>query len=63
VTELRLLDLPAVVESALPEALLAQLPAGTPLPPWHCRVRATVWLQRGTAPLPAGPPRTDGCSP
>jgi hypothetical protein len=56
VTDLRLLDLPAVVESALPEALLAQLPAGTPPPPWDCRVRATVWLQRGTAPLPAGSP-------
>jgi hypothetical protein len=55
-TDLRLLDLPAVVESALPEALLAQLPAGTSPPPWDCRVRAVVWLQRGTAPLPPGSP-------
>ena len=55
-TDLRLLDLPAVVESALPAALLGQLPAGTPPPPWECRVRATAWLQRGTAPLPPDSP-------
>lgn len=52
----RLLDLPAVVESALPEAVLARLPGTTAAPPWDCRVRATVWLQRGTAPLPAASP-------
>jgi hypothetical protein len=56
VTDVRLLDLPAVVESALPEALLAQLPESTAPPPWECRVRAVVWLQRGHAPLPADSP-------
>jgi hypothetical protein len=55
-TDVRLLDLPGVVESALPEALLAQLPATTAPPPWDCTVRAVVWLQRGTAPLPPGSP-------
>jgi hypothetical protein len=51
-----LLDLPGVVESTLPEAVLAQLPASTPPPPWDCRVRAVVWVQRGQVPLPAGSP-------
>lgn len=46
-------DLPAVPESRLPGALLARLPTGTPGPPWDCRVRAVVWLQRGRPPLPA----------
>ena len=55
-TDVRLLDLPSVVESVLPEALLAQLPATTAPPPWDCRVRAVVWLQRGTAPLPPDSP-------
>jgi hypothetical protein len=55
-TDVRLLDLPAVVESALPEALLTQLPASTSPPPWECRVRAVVWLQRTTAPLPPDSP-------
>lgn len=50
----RLLDLPAVPESALPRALLEQLPATTPPAPWDCRVRAVVWVQRGTVRLPAG---------
>jgi hypothetical protein len=55
-TDLRLLDLPGVAESTLPEGLLARLPATTPAPPWDCRVRAVVWLQRGRVPLPAGSP-------
>lgn len=54
-SDLRLRDLPGVVESALSDAVLAQLPASTPAPPWHCRVRAVVWVQRGTAPLPGAP--------
>lgn len=48
--------LPAVPESALPDGVLAQLPDRTSAPPWHCRVRAVLWLQRGVAPLPAGSP-------
>jgi hypothetical protein len=48
-----LLDLPGLVESTLPEALLAQLPEATPPPPWDCRVRAVVWVQRAPSPLPA----------
>ena len=56
VPDLRLLELPAVPESALPAALLAQLPASTPPPPWDCRVRAVVWLQRGAPPEVDGPP-------
>ena len=55
-TDLQLLDLPAVVESLLPDALLAQLPLTTPAPPWDCRVRAVVWVQRAVAPLPASSP-------
>ena len=47
-------DLPGVPESVLPEALAARLPASTPAPPWHCRVRAVVWVQRTSAPLPDG---------
>lgn len=47
-----LLDLPGLPESDLPESLLAALPASTPSPPWHCRVRALVWVQRGQVPLP-----------
>ena len=49
-TDARLLDLPSVPESVLPPELLAQLPATTAAPPWHCRVRAVVWLQRGAPP-------------
>lgn len=48
-----LADLPSLPESRLPEELLAQLPATTPAPPWHCRVRATVWVQRAPSPLDA----------
>ncbi len=51
-----LLDLPCVPESVLPETLLAQLPATTPSPPWQCRVRAVVWLQRAPAPLAPSSP-------
>jgi hypothetical protein len=47
-----LLDLPCLPESVLPAALLAQLPTSTPPPPWDCRVRAVVWVQRATSPLP-----------
>ncbi len=41
-----LTDLPCVPESTLPEGL--DLPAETPVPPWRCRVEATVWLHRST---------------
>jgi hypothetical protein len=51
-----LADLPGVPESALPAALLEQLPASTTPAPWHCRVRAVVWVQRAPSPLPAGSP-------
>ena len=44
---------PAGVVGGLALALLARLPDATPAPPWDCRVRAVVWLQRATAPLPA----------
>ena len=47
-------------ESRLPADLLAQLPAATPGPPWHCRVRAVVWVQRGRCPLPPGAPPARG---
>jgi hypothetical protein len=57
--DLRLLDLPSVVESALPEALLSQLPDSTSPPPWSCAVRAVVWLQRSAAPVPPGSPFQD----
>ena len=49
-------DLPCLPESRLPGALLAQLPATTPAPPWDCRVRAVVWVQRAPSPLPDGHP-------
>lgn len=49
-------DLPSVPESRLPAGLLAALPATTPAPPWDCRVRAVLWVQRGRPPLPAGSP-------
>lgn len=51
-----LLDLPGLPESVLPERLLASLPASTPPPPWDCRVRAVLWVQRGVVPLPASYP-------
>ena len=47
-----LADLPGVPESRLPAALLAQLPGSTPAPPWPCRVRAVVWVQRSRCPVP-----------
>ena len=47
-------DACAVPESRLPGGLLATLPPTAAAPPWDCRVRAVVWLQRGRAPLPAG---------
>lgn len=57
--DLRLADLPALPESALPPGLLEQLPATTPPPPWVCRVRAVVWVQRAPSPLPPGAPFAD----
>jgi hypothetical protein len=51
-----LVDLPCVPESRLPAALAEQLPGDTPGPPWHCRVRAVVWVQRAPSPLAAGSP-------
>jgi hypothetical protein len=48
-----LLHLPCLPESRLPAELAAQLPAGTPAPPWDCRVRAVVWVQRAASPLPS----------
>ena len=47
-------DLPCLPESRLPAHVAAQLPAATPPPPWHCRVRAVVWVQRAPAPVPGG---------
>jgi hypothetical protein len=49
-----LLDLPCLPESRLPAGLAEQLPDSTPGPPWACRVRAVIWVQRATAPLPQG---------
>lgn len=46
-------DLPCLPESRLPDALAAQLPTSTPAPPWPCRVRAVVWVQRAPSPLPS----------
>ncbi|HWH30848.1 MAG TPA: hypothetical protein VNU26_18145 [Mycobacteriales bacterium] len=43
----------------MPAGLLERLPATTPPPPWHCRVRATVWVQRTPSPLPPGAPFAD----
>ena len=51
-----LAHLPSVPESRLPAALLAQLPEATPAPPWDCRVRAVVWVQRAPSPLPSSSP-------
>lgn len=48
-----LADLPCLPESRLPEDLLDALPASTPAPPWECRVRAVVWVQRAASPLPS----------
>ena len=39
-------------ESRLPAALRERLPESTPGPPWHCQVRAVVWVQRALGPLP-----------
>ncbi len=46
-------DLECVPESRLPAELAAQLPDSTPGPPWDCRVRAVVWVQRAPSPLPS----------
>lgn len=46
-------DLPCLPESRLPAGLLDRLPETTPAPPWDCRVRAVVWLQRAPSPLPS----------
>lgn len=51
-----LADLPSLPESRLPEHLLARLPARTPAPPWPCRVRAVIWVQRAPSPLPSSSP-------
>jgi hypothetical protein len=48
-----LADLECLPESRLPAALAAQLPASTPGPPWDCRVRAVVWVQKAPSPLPS----------
>jgi hypothetical protein len=47
------LDLECLPESRLPDELHDQLPATTPGPPWDCRVRAAVWVQRAPSPLPS----------
>ena len=48
-----LLDLECLPESRLPRELRERLPASTPGPPWECRVRAVVWVQRAPSPLPS----------
>ncbi len=63
-----LADLPGVPESGLSDSMIGQLPAGTPGPPWDCRIEATVWWHRATLSgqallppgLPAGPKVTVG---
>jgi hypothetical protein len=62
-TPASLADLPGVPESRLPADLLARLPSSTSPPPWHCRVRAVVWVQRAQAPLPAASPYAGGVLP
>jgi hypothetical protein len=57
--ELAVADAWALAESRLSAALLAQLPLAASPPPWHCRLRAVVWVQRTVAPLPAGSPYAD----
>lgn len=49
-------DLPCLPESRLPPELAAQLPPSTPAAPWSCRVRAVLWLQRASSPLPPSSP-------
>lgn len=46
-----LTSVPGLPECALPADVA--LAGGAPAPPWDCRVRAVVWWQRSTAPLPA----------
>ena len=46
---------PHLPESRLPAGLTEPLPA-TPPPPWTCRVRAVLWLQRAPSPLPSSSP-------
>lgn len=48
-----LADLECLPESRLPADLLARLPSSTPGPPWDCRVRAVVWVQKAPSPLPS----------
>jgi hypothetical protein len=48
-----LADLPCLPESRLPAELLVDLPETTPGPPWDCRVRAVLWVQRAPSPLPS----------
>ena len=48
-----IVDLECLPESRLPPELAEQLPATTPGPPWDCRVRAVVWVQRAPSPLPS----------
>ena len=55
-TDLALRHLPALPEAVLPASLLDRLPSVTPSAPWRCEVRAVVWVQRGTAPLPPASP-------
>lgn len=53
-----LADVPGVPESALPEALVGQLPASTQSPPWDCRVEAVVWWHRASPAARALLPRS-----
>ena len=55
-SDLALADACAVPESRLPAGVLESLPLVTSPPPWDCRVRAVVWVQRAVAPLPPGSP-------
>ncbi|HEU0102329.1 MAG TPA: hypothetical protein VFR07_08430 [Mycobacteriales bacterium] len=48
--------LPGAPESLLDRAAAARLPAGTPLPPWACRVEGVLWWHR--APARAALPHT-----
>ena len=47
---------PHLPESRLTEELAARLPDATPAPPWSCRVRAVLWVQRAPSPLPSSSP-------
>jgi hypothetical protein len=41
---------PGLPESTLKPEDLAALPAGVPLAPWECRIRAVIWVQRAAPP-------------